>query len=291
MKIMIVDVYLKGQDNSDWKEGYEFMYAFRNLGHQADVFGPFGEFSETQIQEMSNFYDFILITENYPTPWNGINGWKWWGFENIKIPKIFWAIDTHLVNYLSWINHAKIDIVAFNNPQDMLKYNLKNSFFMPYAVSKKHHLINYATEKKRNLVFIGGLLPERKRICEKFNIEHLNAYGPNYINELQKSKICFNLSMSYDINAKYFEILSSGSFMLTNYNPHFEEFVDFNENIQKMFYKNEDELGEKIKYFLENEKEREDIANKVKDFIYKNHSWENRAELIISEFIKLKKIN
>lgn len=282
MKILIADILLKGQSNEDWKEGYELSYAFKSLGHECDVMGKNGIISEFEIPKIANKYDLIIITENYPAN----SGWGWWDWASIKVPKVFWAIDTHLVNFLPWIQSCGIEHVAFNNPDDMIRYGLETSFWMPYAVSKKHHMIQYTGEKTRDTVFIGGLLPERKRICDKFGIECLNVYGPDYIREMQASKICFNLSMSYDINAKYFEILSSGSFMLTNYNANFHEYMDYNEDIEKMFYKTEDELGDKIKYYLSHEEEREEIAKRVKDYIYENHSWENRAKLIL-EYVSL----
>lgn len=279
MNILIADVLLTGKPHSDWKEGYELCYAFRNLGHECDVAGPNGAISETEIPSIAAGYDLIVITENYPR----YSGWKWWDWGSISTKKAFWAIDTHLVNFLPWLERAKIDYVAFNNPEDIEKYKIENSFWMPYAVSRKHHLVQYATEKSRDTVFIGGLTPERSLICERFKIEHLNAYGPDYIKEMQASRICFNQSISYDINAKYFEILSSGTFMLTNYNRHFHEFVGLNPDIENMFYRSEEELGEKIRYYLDNEEERESIAARAKQYIYENHSWENRAQLILEK--------
>jgi glycosyltransferase involved in cell wall biosynthesis len=276
MKILIADILLKS-DNSDWKEGYELCYAFRDMGHECDVYGPNGELSELEIPLVANNYDLVIITENYPHH----SGWKWWNWESVKTPKLFWAIDTHLINFLPWLQSDNINFVAFNNPQDLDKYQLENSFWMPYGASKKHHMIKYTDEKIRDVVFIGGMIPERQRLCQKFGIEHLNAFGPNYIKEMQASKICFNLSMSYDINAKYFEILSTGTFMLTNYNEYFHKFLDYNEDVEKMFYYSEEDLGEKIKYYLENEEEREQIAKNVYSYIYENHTYENRAKLIL----------
>ena len=277
MKILIADVLLAGKPNSDWKEGYELCYAFRSKGHECDVVGPNGLISENDIPKISHNYDLIIITENY----HQYSGWTWWNWGSIDTPKLFWAIDTHLINFLPWVIESKIDYVAFNNPQDLDKYKLKNSFWMPYAASRLHQMIQYSDVKVRDVVFIGGMLPERKKICDKFGIVHLNAYGPEYIKEMQSSKICFNQSMSYDINAKYFEILSSGSFMLTNYNEYFHKYMDYNTDIEKMFYYSEDDLGEKIKYYLENDSEREMIALNAKEFIYSKHSWENRVQLIL----------
>jgi hypothetical protein len=277
MKILMSDIFLAGQENCDWKEGFEFLYAFRNLGHTCDIAGKNCKIPEQEIPYIANNYDLVIITENYPRE----SGWNWWNWKEIKTRKLFWAIDTHLVNFLPWIEESNIDYVAFNNPQDLEKYKLPNSFWMPYAASEKHHLIEYTNEKTRDLVFIGGLLPERKRICSKFNIECLNVYGPNYVKEMQASKICFNQSMSYDINAKYFEILSSGSFMLTNYNENFHKFMEYNEDINKMFYFSEEDLGEKIEYYLHNEKEREKIALRAKTYVKSKHTYENRADYIL----------
>jgi glycosyltransferase involved in cell wall biosynthesis len=277
MKILIADVLLVGRPNYDWKEGYELCYAFRELGYTCDVAGPNGEISELEIPNISNNYDLIIITENYPQ----YSGWRWWNWSEIKTPKLFWAIDTHLIDFMPWISSSNIDYVAFNNPQDLDKYKLSNSFWMPYAASKTHQMIKYSDKKVRDVVFIGSMLPERKRICDKFGIECMNAYGPDYVREMQQSKICFNQSMSYDINAKYFEILSSGTFMLTNYNEYFHKFVDYNKYIESMFYYSEDDLGDKIKYYLKNEEEREFKALKAKEYIYENHTWENRANLIL----------
>jgi hypothetical protein len=282
MKILIADILLKDKENSDWKEGYELCYAFKSLGHECDVAGVNGYITETEIPNISSNYDLIIITENYPQ----YSGWKWWDWGSIKTPKLFWAIDTHLINFLPWIEQSKIDFVAFNNPQDLEKYNLTKSFWMPYAASKVHQMVKYTDKKIRDLVFIGGMLPERQRLCQKFRIDCINAYGVDYIREMQASKICFNQSMSYDINAKYFEILSTGSFMLTNYNAYFHKFVDNNPDIEKMFYYSEDDLGDKIKYFLENEEEREIIAKRVYDYIFQNHTYENRAQLILDNVSK-----
>lgn len=284
MRILIADVLLAGKPHSDWKEGYEFCYAFRNLGHDCDVFGPNGQNSELDIPKVASSYDLIIITENYP----GYSGWKWWNWSEIKTPKLFWAIDTHLINFSQWIIDNGINYVAFNNPEDINKYNLDNSFWMPYGCSRTHYMKKYATEKTRNCVFIGSISPERQRICQKFGIEILSAFGPDYVREMQTSKICFNQSISYDINSKYFEILSSGSFMLTNYNEHFHKYMDYNKDIEKMFYYNEEDLGSKIKYYLENEDERELIAKRANDYIFEKHSYENRAELILKKTLNKK---
>jgi len=279
MKILISDVLLKDKLHSDWKEGWEFYYAFKNLGYDCEIAGKNCPIPETEIPNIANEFDLIIITENYPN----YSGWSWWNWGEITTKKLFWAIDTHLVSYNNWIQRDRIDYIAFNNPDDMKKYNLPNSFWMPYASSEKHYFKKYTTEKIYDIVFIGGMTEDRKRICDKFNIKHINAFGEDYVREMQSAKICFNKSMSYDINAKYFEILGSGSFMLTNFNENFFSYMDRNPFIEKMFYYDDDDLKSKIDYYLSHDDEREEIASKAHKYILENHTYESRAKLIISK--------
>jgi spore maturation protein CgeB len=108
--------------------------------------------------------------------------------------------------------------------------------------------------------------------------------------EMQSSKICFNHSMNYNmngsknINAKFFEIMGSGTFMLSNYVEDLFNFFDKNEDVEKMLFRDEEELSQKINFYLKNDLEREKVSKKVFDYIYNNHTYENRAKLIIDKF-------
>jgi len=281
MRILCADVRVAGKPHHDWKEGYELMYAFRALGHTCEVAGPNGfRYTELDIPRIAWNYDLIIITDNYPQ----YSGWKWWDWASIKTPKLFWAIDTHLIDYRPFIRNAQIGYVAFNIPSDMKNYGHPRSFWMPYAVSTIHHNIAGTFPKEYDTVFIGSLTvsARRKEMCDRFNIKHMSVFGEDYFKEMKRSKICFNLSISNDINAKYFEIMGSGSFMLTNYNQELVDFFDGSPDLQACMYKTDDEIGEKIKYYLEHEDEREAIAKRLYDYVWKYHSWEARCQTILS---------
>lgn len=81
MKILIADIFLRGRPNQGWKEGYVLKYAFENLGHECLVAGPDAEISELEIPIISNEYDFVIISENYPS----YSGWKWWNWKDIIV--------------------------------------------------------------------------------------------------------------------------------------------------------------------------------------------------------------
>jgi spore maturation protein CgeB len=46
-------------------------------------------------------------------------------------------------------------------------------------------------------------------------------------------------------------------------------------------YRSDDEIGDKIKYFLEHEEERELIAAKLLSIVKEHHTWESRCKTIL----------
>lgn len=289
MRILCVDVRLAGKPHHDWKEGYELMYAFRKLGHTCDVAGPNGiVYTELDIPRIARFYNLIVVTENYPFTKTDVapQGWRWWNWEQITTPKLFWAIDTHVNDYRPLIQQGRFSHVAFTNRQHMLEYGLNNSFVMHYALSRVHQKLNEMHPKQYECIFLGSLnvSPRRKYLCDRFGIRHMEAYGLDYFRTMKKAKICFNNSISNDINAKYFEIMGSGSFMLTNYNQDLVDFMDesVRDDLKACMYRTEDEIGEKIVYYLEHEDEREAIAKRLHDHVWAHHTWESRCASLLN---------
>ena len=277
MKILMCDRLLKGRPHSDWKEGWELYYAFNRLGVKCDIAGLDCPIPEKDIPSVSSNYDLVVVTENYP----GVD-WKWWKWQEVKTPKMFWAIDTHCMDFNRWLSESKFDYVGLNNRGDIGKYANYKTFYYPYGVSKRY-AEKLGTEKKYGITFIGGMTAERNKYLVRFGIQHMTAFGKDYIKAMQESKICFNKSISYDLNAKNLEIMASGSFLLTNYNEHLFDITRDNPLMEKVFYKSDDELKDKIDYYLKNDEEREDIARQLQEYILNSHAYENRAKLLMKE--------
>lgn len=278
MKILCCDIRLAGKPHHDWKEGYELMYAFRNLGHICDIAGPNGlQYTEKDIQRISSNYDLIVVTENYPE-----RVWKWWNWGSIRTPKLYWAIDTHVRSF-PWL--SEFDYVAYNIREHVKQ---PNGIWMPYALSKVHQLDTNLYPKLYDAVFIGSLhvSPRRKELCDRFGIRHMEAYGADYIKTMKQSRICFNNSISTDINARYFDIMCSGTFMLTNYNQSLVDLFEGSPDLLACMYTTDEEIGDKIRYYLEHEDEREAIAKRLCDYVWTHHTWEARASQIL-EFVEV----
>lgn len=102
-----------------------------------------------------------------------------------------------------------------------------------------------------------------------------------YANMFRRSKICLNLSYGHgrpQRKGRSFEIAASGAFMLTNCPEMFngKEGNWFDENVDYVSF-NDNNLIEKIHYYLNNDSERNEIAdniyNKYMSYYAPNHFW------------------
>lgn len=292
MKILFVDRHLKGKPHAMCKEGFSLFDAAKDYGVTSELAGKDFKISETDIPEIANNYDLIVVSENYykaKSETNGL-GWAWWDWKSIKTPKLFWAIDTHIKNYRPFIRSSKFDFVACNNKSDVAYYAKKNffgktpkAFFLPLAIRKDMYEVDHDVNAKHNISFIGSLISEeRKYYVSKYKMNHQMAFGHDYVKAMQASKICFNLSLSYDLNCKYFEVLGSGSFLLSNNSNDFMYELFDNNLLSECIWKDEDEFAKKLNYFLNNNEERIRISSSLREHVLVNHTYHNR----ISEIIK-----
>ncbi|MFC1942657.1 glycosyltransferase [Chloroflexota bacterium] len=129
-------------------------------------------------------------------------------------------------------------------------------------------------ETDYDVSFVGVRDDDRVRYIDELRNHNINVnvFGSgwgrflNYedmINVFQTSKI--NLSFSKDrrnttlqIKGKIFEVCMAGGFLLTEYNPIFEDYFDIEKEI--VCFQDAEEMKEKIDYYLLHDKERNAIA-------------------------------
>ncbi len=93
------------------------------------------------------------------------------------------------------------------------------------------------------------------------------------------SKINLNISLRSIITGiplRAFEIMGNGGFLLTNYQEEFEEHFVAGEDYD--YYSSNEELMEKVEYYLSHEKERAQIARNGYEKVKKRHTYRNRLE-------------
>jgi len=182
-----------------------------------------------------------------------------WGTETIK--NLEGLSDLHI----SWDNPSSPfhDSFPFPKnhmhmwvPQDLSFYypaenqDIDVSFAGSTRYRDRQYILSRAQKKYPALAICGG---QREQ----------NLSPETYAEIIRRSKISLNFSLSpagfYQTKGRVFEILASKSMLLEFKNPSTPKFFQPNEDYVE--FENEEDLVEKIKYYLSNPEERERIAN------------------------------
>ena len=196
----------------------------------------------------------------------------------------------------------------------LLKKNNFNVYFLPLCADDRFF---YPQSKERDIdiLFIGAMYRERvkilqkmitrfpqakikiygyyinrvefiKKIVYKYTNKYKNFYGrvtPEEAGDLySRSKICLNIHGSqskYGANPRTFEILATKSFEIVDYNPYIEKIL--RDGVS--FYRDENELFQKIEYYLTHDSERATIAAKGYEYTKEKHMFSQRIDELITE--------
>jgi len=178
------------------------------------------------------------------------------------------------------------------NPDEFYPMNVKKKYDVSLIGSAYHpriEWIQYLLDNGINVKVFGkgwDKYPELKHIYGGF----LN--GKDFVKTINETKINLNFGWgsindgTLQIKGRTFEFGACNSFQITNYNPVLNNY--FTENKDIVYFRNNEDLLEKIKYYLNNEKERERIAQNCYENVIKNHTWEKRFNDIFKQ-IEIKK--
>tara|TARA_Y100000034_G_scaffold45936_1_gene56474 strand:+ start:3854 stop:5488 length:1635 start_codon:yes stop_codon:yes gene_type:complete len=186
------------------------------------------------------------------------------------------------------IKHAGFMIGV--NPKYHRPINLKKIYdvtFIGAPLVDRYDYIKFLMKKGINIKLFGGewyKYPYLKKIYGGF------LYPDDFIKVINQSKVNLNFSKTFfkqgklgQMKGRAIEILACNAFLLTEYT---NRTIDFLVKNKEMNFRNKEELFKKIKYYLEYEKERKNLAKEGYNYVLENHSWE---KLFIKYFNKIEK--
>ena len=280
MKIVIIQEAGRHTKNKNFRESLNLHRALSNIGIESKVWGLNYENFSTPFHEIEKWCDVIFIIENYTPEWLPVNE-----IQNSKKLKIFWSIDSHCVlqQHQRLCQLLKIDILL-NSTEGYLKdFNglVKESYWFPNCYPDDLiHPLNI--EKTIDIGFCGNIGNRGHVInsLDKYNIKKdIFIIGDDMVNSINSYKIHLNCNIVDDINYRTFETTGCNTFLLTNYTPGLEKLFVIGKEI--VVYDGLDDLDRKVKYFLENDKEREEIALAGYNRSKKDHTFLERSKKLI----------
>jgi O-antigen biosynthesis protein len=237
--------------------------------------------------------------------------------------KIYIVSDAHIDDGYRFRKASQFDYVFFNQDHYVDQYAeyvkqghpAKNReqavMYLPHA-SEPDIFYNFnkdetALIKKYDLCFIGHIQEYHKdntlNLTRVDVLDHVFKQIPNFYfgsrnsaypdkNIFQdaakrfcESKVVFNISIGNDLNMRFFEVLSTGSFLLTNWIPELKsaEEYGFIDGVHYISYKSLEEAVEKARYYIEHDEERELIAGAGYKQALKAGTYEARVKEIFDK--------
>lgn len=206
--------------------------------------------------------------------------------KDIPHPNAYWASDTHL-GFEYRLNKARqFDHVFCAQKRAVEEFAKEGvqSIWLPHAVHTEAYFPQPSI-KKYDVCFVGHInSANRTEALEVLFREFPEFYyGQRLFEEAAEkfcqSKIVFNISIKDDLNMRVFEALGTQSFLLTNDIPTIHEV--FKDGVHLVTYKDEKDMIEKAKYYVEHEEEREKIAEAGYLEVKEKHTHVHRAKTVL----------
>lgn len=203
---------------------------------------------------------------------------------------IYIASDTHL-GFEYRVTKAEQFSKVYVNQQEAVDQFAERGItanWLPHAVEPQAYPDVPIGIKKYDVCFVGFVsFIKRAEFLDPIFKEFPNFYyGQHFFEEAaeiyRQSKIVLNTSATDDINMRFFEGWATGSFTLSEYVP---SLVDLRlpVDIDMITYKNTDDAKEKISHYISNMDgalERIEISYKMKEWVLKNHTYEERVKQV-----------
>lgn len=241
---------------------------------------------------MFGSYDLTIDTD-----WgeDGLTGFLPYKPIDTPRPTAVWNSDTHLGYDYRLAKSKRSDFVFCAQKQaviDMKRDGIENPIWLPHAFEPLAYPKSENFTKHFDVCFIGHVNSRNRedalnRLFSEFpNFDYGQALFEDAAARFGNSKIVFNIAMKDDINMRCFEVLGTGSFLLTDRISYIEELFEDKKHL--VLYDGLDDMVEKAKYYLAHDDERNAIAQAGYEHVIKNHTIQNRVDVILSEFMKSK---
>lgn len=286
---------LSGQPNEALKSWFSGDMDERSLTSAKDLFEKHKQTIEIDhIYPVGDLSPYGTYDLNIHVDWgeDGLVGILPYSPIDTPHPMAYWASDTHLgYDYrLAMAKRADFVFCAQKRAVEKMKNDgIANPIWLPHAVEPQAYPKFDLLTKTYDVCFVGHLNSENR-------IDALDAllqefpnfyYGQRLFDEAARkyaeSKVCFNISMLDDINMRTFEVMATGSFLLTNWIPTIEELFEDGKHL--VLYRSEEEMIDKAKYYVAHDDEREKIAQAGYEEVMKNHTIQNRVNRILDEYM------
>ncbi len=213
------------------------------------------------------------------------------GMERLSCPTVCYLIDVHCslwvreqyAPFFDYIFVAQKDYVEHFKD---LGYN--HVYWLPLACDPEIHG-ERMSPRIYEIGFVGQLLNEKhprgrrlKKLSETYKMnDYKRWYQKEEITKVySQSRIVVNSPANREINMRVFEAMASGALLVTESIGNGQREL-FKDGVHLVEYCTEEELFDKVDYYLKNDDEREQIAKAGQELVLNQHTYKHRCDFVL----------
>jgi len=221
------------------------------------------------------------------------------GMNQLNCPSVALVGDTH-TGQMQWrMDYAKMFTDAYlmftrHHIPEFQAAGIQNIGWLPAACDPRYHG-KFDVAKSYEIGFVGQTHrqwhPHRVALLEQLKDAGFDLHVESKILEEMslfhsRSKIVFNRSLNEDLNRRVFEVLCSGSMLLTDRLPDAAGLEQLFTDREHCVLYDDDNLIDLAKYYLEHADEREAIAARGREIALAEHTYASRANQMLTEVVR-----
>jgi hypothetical protein len=211
-----------------------------------------------------------------------------------KLPcrKACYLIDMHinLHLYLDFARQFDSAFVVHRQFVPNVREIVAESHWLPVACDPAIHRSS-GTQKVHDVSFVGSLVEGTRRytllkkLTQKVPVHVERCFWDEMAALFSESRIVFNNGVSEDLNMRFFEVLSTGTLLLSDMAQDSGQEELFVAGEDYALYR-DDNLEEVAQYYLAHEQTREAIAQRGQRLVHAAHTYDHRVQDLLSVVLR-----
>lgn len=208
--------------------------------------------------------------------------------DALHCPKACYLIDSHLFLdfHLEWAKQFDVVFIAQREYLEHFRAQGLRVHWLPLACDPEIHR-QFDEPKIYPIGFIGGIKADSRRevllktLASQFPVHYERCYLDEMARVFSRSKIVFNEAVKNDLNMRVFEVMSTGSFLLTDMAKNSGQDELFNDGEDYAVY-SDSHVCDAAHFYLDNEELREQIALRGQRLVLNAHTYGHRIDDLLA---------
>lgn len=214
--------------------------------------------------------------------------------EALRCPKVCYLIDSHLQlsAHLEWAKQFDMVFIAQREYLDEFRTLGVKAYWLPLGCDPEVHC-NSDLPKLYPVGFVGGVQSGSRRealltqLATQIPIHYERCFWDDMARLFSQSQIVFNEAIRNDLNMRVFEVMSTGTLLMTDMAKNSGQDELFRDGEDYVVYRDSN-ICDVARFYLDNEELREQIAARGRRLVHNAHTYAHRMDDLLAVVLENK---